>query len=147
MQSALEKTGRDMRILVVDDDRPSLMMTAFLLKEEGYTVFTADNGRDALADDRREDADLLILMMMPGMDGAGSDSPPAPQHHSLLIIILSAKARPAIVYGRDRADDYLAKPSSHRNCWPGCAWSCAARGSTFGERKSQLSVRGLSPTR
>ncbi|MCC7355317.1 MAG: response regulator, partial [Anaerolineae bacterium] len=37
-----------MRVLVVDDDPPSVKMTSFLLQEEGYTVLTATNGQEAL---------------------------------------------------------------------------------------------------
>ena len=59
-----------MRIMIVDDDRPSLKMTAFLLREEGYTVFTADNGQEALRQIDEKTPDLLIMdVMMPGMDG------------------------------------------------------------------------------
>ena len=41
-----------MRVLIVDDDPPSLKMTAFLLAEEGSEVATADNGLDALKETR-----------------------------------------------------------------------------------------------
>ena len=46
-KSSAAEDPNAMRVLVVDDDRPSLKMTAFLLREEGYTVFTADNGTEA----------------------------------------------------------------------------------------------------
>ena len=67
---AAEERPDAMRILIVDDDRPSLKMTAFLLREEGYTVYTADNGQEALQMIDEKAPDLLVLdVMMPGMDG------------------------------------------------------------------------------
>jgi DNA-binding response OmpR family regulator len=101
-----------MRVLVVDDDRPSLKMTAFLLKEEGYTVFTADNGNDALRSIDEKNPDLLILdVMMPGLDG-WEVTRRLRRSSNLPIIILSAKGETSDrVFGLDLgADDYLAKP-------------------------------------
>jgi len=101
-----------MRILIVDDDRPSLKMTAFLLKEEGYTVFTADNGQEALRQIDDKTPDLLILdVMMPGMDG-WEVTRHLRRTTNLPILILSAKGETRDrVFGLDLgADYYLAKP-------------------------------------
>ena len=58
------------RILIVDDEPMVRETIAHVLRDEGYTVDVADDGRDALAklDARRPDAVLLDLMM-PGMNG------------------------------------------------------------------------------
>lgn len=101
-----------MRVLVVDDDPPSLKMTAFLLTEEGYDVLTADNGLDALRLVEQETPDLAILdVMMPGLDGL-QVTQRIRRSTSLPIIILSAKGETVDrVQGLDvGADDYLAKP-------------------------------------
>ncbi len=101
-----------MRVLVVDDDPPSLKMTAFLLAEEGYEVLTADNGLDALRLVEQQAPDLAILdVMMPGLDGL-QVTQRLRRDTSLPIIILSAKGETADrVQGLDvGADDYLAKP-------------------------------------
>lgn len=101
-----------MRVLVVDDDPPSLKMTAFLLAEEGYDVLTADNGLDALRLVEQESPDLAILdVMMPGLDGL-QVTQRIRRSMSLPIIILSAKGETVDrVQGLDvGADDYLAKP-------------------------------------
>ena len=101
-----------MRILAVDDDRNNLKMIAFLLREEGYEVLTAEDGAAALALVTAEGPDLVILdMIMPEMDGfevcrrirLTMDVP---------IIILSAKGETADrVAGLELgADDYLPKP-------------------------------------
>ncbi len=59
-----------MRILVVDDDPPSVKMISFLLREEGYDVISTDNGLEALELVDSEAPDLVVLdVMMPNLDG------------------------------------------------------------------------------
>lgn len=101
-----------MRILVVDDDPPSVKMTAFLLREEGYEVITADNGRKALELMQSSAPDLVIMdVMMPHIDGL-EVTRRIRQTMDVPIIILSAKGETADkVTGLEvGADDYLAKP-------------------------------------
>jgi DNA-binding response OmpR family regulator len=101
-----------MRILVVDDDPPSVKMTAFLLREEGYEVITADNGRTALEMVESEAPDLVILdVMMPHVDGL-EVTRRMRQAMDVPIIMLSAKGETADkVLGLEvGADDYLGKP-------------------------------------
>jgi DNA-binding response OmpR family regulator len=116
--SSVEKTRcaakkeKKMRVLVVDDDPPSLKMTAFLLQDEGHTVLTADDGRRALEMIDKEVPDLVILdVMMPYIDGL-EVCRRVRQHLNVPIIILSAKGETSDrVQGLDLgADDYLAKP-------------------------------------
>ena len=57
-------------ILVADDEQPILDTIGAYLKQEGFTVLTARNGRDALFVFRDAHPDLVILdVMMPEMDG------------------------------------------------------------------------------
>ncbi len=57
-------------VLVVDDERNYLVVLSELLADEGYEVYTADNGDRALELARTIDLDLVISdMRMPGMDG------------------------------------------------------------------------------
>ncbi len=144
-QHVEEKPGT-MRILVVDDDRPSLKMTAFLLREEGYTVFTADNGHDALRIIDEKTPDLLILdVMMPGMDG-WEVTRQLRRTTNLPIIILSAKGETSDrVYGLDLgADDYLAKPFEPAELLARVrAVLRRAEAFTFGEPQSLLVVEGF----
>lgn len=100
------------RILIVDDDPPSLKMTAFLLREEGYQVLTAEDGRQALHLIEEEEPDLLVLdVMMPHIDGL-EVCRRVRQSRNVPIIILSAKGETSDrVLGLELgADDYLAKP-------------------------------------
>ena len=58
------------RILLVDDDEISLMMTEMVLSEMHYDVTTAANGREAIALLQREPYDLLMLdIVMEDMSG------------------------------------------------------------------------------
>ena len=43
-----------MKILVVDDDQPSVKMISYLLKEEGHAVSSARDGQEALEQSRRK---------------------------------------------------------------------------------------------
>jgi CheY-like chemotaxis protein len=58
------------RILVVDDIQDNLSLLEAILKEEGYEVEVAKNGKLALAKIEASPPDLVLLdAMMPGMDG------------------------------------------------------------------------------
>lgn len=135
-----------MRVLVVDDDRPSLKMTAFLLREEGYTVFTAENGQDALRMIDEKAPDLLVLdVMMPGLDG-WEVVRRLRRSSNLPIIILSAKGETSDrVYGLDLgADDYLAKPFEPSELLARVRSVLRrAEAYTFGEPQSLLVVGGF----
>jgi DNA-binding response OmpR family regulator len=132
-----------MRVLIVDDDRPSLKMTAFLLKEEGYAVLTAENGQDALRLIDEKAPDLLILdVMMPGLDG-WEVTKRLRRTTNLPIIILSAKGETSDrVYGLDLgADDYLAKPFEPSELLARVrSVMRRAEAFTFGEPQNQLTV-------
>jgi DNA-binding response OmpR family regulator len=101
-----------MRILVVDDDAPSVKMISFLLREEGYEVSTADNGATALEVIDRESPDLVVLdVMMPHLDGF-EVCRRIRQKMDVPIIFLSAKGETVdrVAGLQLGADDYLAKP-------------------------------------
>ena len=101
-----------MRILVVDDDAPSVKMISFLLREEGYDVISTDNGPAAIELVDRESPDLVILdVMMPNLDGF-EVCRRIRQKMDVPIIFLSAKGETAdkVTGLQLGADDYLAKP-------------------------------------
>ena len=110
-ESVVSRSER-MRILVVDDDPPSVKLTAFLLREEGYEVLAATNGPDALRLVEREKPDLILLdVMMPGKDGFETLRE-VRARQAIPVIFLSAKGETTDrVAGLELgADDYLAKP-------------------------------------
>lgn len=101
-----------MRVLIVDDDLPSVKMNSYLLREEGYDVATASNGTEALRLLEDEAVDLVILdVMMPMMDGHETLRR-LRKDYDLPVIFLSAKGETSDkVRGLELgADDYLAKP-------------------------------------
>ncbi len=59
-----------MKILVVEDEEGLRLLYEEELKAEGYEVFTAQNGKEALQHLERVKPDLIILdIVMPVMDG------------------------------------------------------------------------------
>ena len=57
-------------ILICDDDRDIVAALKIYLSSEGYTLFEAYNGREALEAVRNHDIHLILMdIMMPEMDG------------------------------------------------------------------------------
>ncbi len=100
-------------ILVVDDDPYIRELIRTLLKNEGFTVFEAKNGRDALQKLDDNKIELCVLdLMMPEMDGYEFCRKARIYYEELPIIMLTAKAElTQKVKGFELgADDYLTKP-------------------------------------
>jgi anti-anti-sigma factor len=58
------------KVLVIDDEKPTLVMFRMTLNAYGYSVFTAENGREGLEVFDRERPPLVLTdIKMPGMDG------------------------------------------------------------------------------
>jgi CheY-like chemotaxis protein len=85
-------------ILVVDDEPLIRDVVVDLLRDEGYAVVTADDGRAALEMVQQE-APRLVLMdvMMPRMDGRAAFRAMRDHPHGdgLPVILMSAMAEPA----------------------------------------------------
>ena len=57
-------------ILVVEDEQDLLQVMSLKLRREGHSVFTAENGQDALLKVDEYALDLVILdVMLPEMSG------------------------------------------------------------------------------
>ena len=101
------------RILVVDDDRNTRMLLKAVLMAENYTVFTAENGEDAMDVMDKEHIDLVVLdIMMPKMDGYAFTRILRESNNNLPVLMVSAKQLPAdkqkgFLVG---TDDYMTKP-------------------------------------
>ena len=103
------------RILVVDDDAVIRQLICVNLELEGFEVFTAEDGQDAL--DKVRDVDPVVItldIMMPRMDGwetaARLRKDPHTEH--IKVILLSARAQEADLrrgHGIG-VDAYLTKP-------------------------------------
>jgi two-component system, OmpR family, alkaline phosphatase synthesis response regulator PhoP len=107
------------KILLVDDEPDILEFMAYNLKKEGYTVFTGQNGREAIEIAKKEQPQLIILdIMMPVMDGieACRQLREMPEFKSTIITFLTARNEDySQIAGFDAgADDYISKPIKPR---------------------------------
>ena len=104
------------KVLVVDDDVKIVELVALYLKRDGYKIFTAYDGDEAVAAAQANNPDIIVLdLMLPKKDGievcreirAFSDVP---------IIMLTAKItdEDKITGLESGADDYITKPFSPR---------------------------------
>lgn len=103
------------KILLVDDEADILEILEYNLKQEGYNVYTAENGVQAIQKAKEINPDLIILdVMMPEMDGieACGHIRALPELKNTIITFLTARAEDySQIAGFDAgADDYIAKP-------------------------------------
>lgn len=99
-------------ILVCDDDKAIVDAIDIYLSQEGFTVFRAYDGEEALRILKNEDIKLLIIdVMMPRLDGIHATLK-IREYSSIPIIILSAKTEDSdkILGLNVGADDYVTKP-------------------------------------
>jgi DNA-binding response OmpR family regulator len=105
------------RILVVDDEPFILRSLSFVFRREGFEVFEARDGIEAMEQVRRIRPALVFLdLMMPRKDGYAvcREIKGDPDLAETFVIILTAKGQDS---DRDRglaagADEYLTKPFS-----------------------------------
>jgi len=107
------------KILIVDDEPDILELIEYNLKKEGYQVFTATNGQEAVAEARRVLPDLIILdIMMPKMDGIEACRILRTMHEfkNTFMVFLTARSEEysEIAGFNVGADDYIAKPIKPR---------------------------------
>jgi len=105
----------EQRILVVEDHKPLLEGIHDILEAEGYTVFTATDGVQALQIMEETRADLIVAdIMMPVMDGYAlyREIRSRPAWVPIPFIFLTAKAdKEDVLKGKDMgAEDYISKP-------------------------------------
>ena len=101
-----------MNILVCDDDKEILEAIKIYLENEGYKVFKAANGLEALKAVDENDIHLVIMdVMMPQMDGLRATMR-IREDKSIPVIMLSAKSEDTdkIMGLNLGADDYISKP-------------------------------------
>lgn len=108
------------KVLIVDDEPSILMSLEFLMKKEGYDVFIARDGQEALDIIQREIPSIVLLdIMMPNVDGyevcrfirANESSA-----HCKVIFLSAKNKEPDIEKGYAvGANLYVAKPFSTRS--------------------------------
>lgn len=105
------------KILIADDEPDILEIIQYNLQAEGYEVFTAKNGDEALDKAKKVQPDLIILdIMMPGKNGIEVCNLLRlnPAFKTTLVVFLTALSDEITeIKGLESgADDYLTKPIS-----------------------------------
>ena len=103
------------RILVVDDDAQILKQLEKQLRDKGFEVTTALNGKEALKKIEKETPDLITLdVMMPEMDGYETcyHLKENPQTSKIPVIMVTSrgKMKTKLASFSFGADFYIAKP-------------------------------------
>jgi len=99
-------------IIVCDDEKDIVSALEIYLTAEGYHVFRAENGREALTLAQNEDVHLMLLdVMMPQMDGLETLTR-LREFSNIPVILLTAKNEDSdkILGLNVGADDYVTKP-------------------------------------
>jgi len=107
------------KILIVDDEPDIRELIEYNLKKEGYQVYTATNGQEAVIEAKRVLPDLIILdIMMPKMDGieACRILRTMNEFKNTFMVFLTARSEEysEIAGFNVGADDYIAKPIKPR---------------------------------
>ena len=99
-------------ILVCDDEKDIVSAVRIYLTSEGYTVYEAYNGKEALAVIRTQEIHLVLMdIMMPQMDGIEA-MVKIREHCNVPVIMLTAKGEDTdkVLGLTVGADDYVTKP-------------------------------------
>ena len=100
------------KILVADDEMAIRLLYSEELKEEGYEVFTASNGLEALEIVEKEPLDLVILdIKMPEMDGIEALRQIKEKKPNLPVLLSTAYGEYKQDFATWASDDYLVKSS------------------------------------
>lgn len=102
------------KILVVDDEPQVRRVMRVALTAEGYTIFEARNGEEALNSFRTDSPDVVLLdLNMPVMDGLAACRE-IRKNSSVPIIMLTVRSgeRDKVLALDAGADDYVVKPFS-----------------------------------
>ncbi|WP_041567333.1 response regulator transcription factor [Nonlabens dokdonensis] len=107
------------KILLVDDEPDILEIVSYNLKNEGYQVYTAENGEEAIKKAKKKKPDLIILdVMMPVMDGIEACEKIrkiSDLEHTVITFLTARGEDYSMIAGFDAgADDYITKPVKPR---------------------------------
>jgi len=101
------------KILVVDDEKVILHLASMVLRNKGYEVLTAENGRDGLELIEREQPALTLLdYMMPVMDGMTTLHQIVQRFPDTYVVMFTGKGSEEIAVELMKAGayDYVTKP-------------------------------------
>ena len=118
-QSKERMENNEIKILVVDDEPDIVEILQYNLEKEGYTVTTAENGKEAITKAKESTPHLIILdIMMPDMDGIETCREIrsiSKLEHTLIAFLTARNEDYSQIAGFDvGADDYIKKPIKPR---------------------------------
>lgn len=104
-------------ILVVDDEQDLLDLIEYNLRQEGYDVLKAENGKDGIQMAKEHMPDLVLLdIMMPQMDGievCDRMREDSTLSHIPIIFLTARSDEKTEIEGLNKgADDFITKPIS-----------------------------------
>ncbi|MCM3570712.1 response regulator YycF [Neobacillus mesonae] len=104
------------KILIVDDEKPIADILQFNLRKEGYVVYCAYEGNEALNLVEEIQPDLILLdIMLPGQDGMEVCREVRKKYEMPIIMLTAKDSEIDKVLGLELgADDYVTKPFSTR---------------------------------
>lgn len=106
------------KILIVDDEPNILLSLEYLFKKEGFKVFIARDGAEALEIISEYEPELVLLdIMMPKVDGYEVCKYIKDKHTKIKVVFLTAKSkRQDVEKGLNLgADLYLTKPFGNKD--------------------------------
>ncbi len=105
-------TSERSRILVVEDDQDTIVLLKQILRQAGFDVLSAMNGKEALTKVNLSFPDLVVLdLMMPEMDGWEMIDRLRQVSNTPVIVLTALTSKENAVNCLQRgADDYMTKP-------------------------------------
>ena len=105
----------DRRILIVDDDEDILLIVQTLLRNAGYSVIVARNGKEGIDLATAQRPDLILLdVMMPQLSGwevcATLKNIPETSGTPIVMLTVKSEIKDLITGMQVGADDYVTKP-------------------------------------
>ncbi len=99
-------------ILICDDERDIVSALKIYLSGEGYNLFEAYDGREALETVRQNDIHLILMdVMMPKLDGIAATAKIREESNAPIIMLTAKSESGDKVLGLNvGADDYITKP-------------------------------------
>ena len=114
---SVEPSGRQLRVLLAEDNRVNQLLAVRTLEKVGHSVIVANNGKEAVSAVGREAFDLVLMdIQMPIMDGfAATKMIREQEQNSCRHIPIVAMTAHALSGDRERCleagmDGYVAKP-------------------------------------
>src|SRR5271154_1032155 len=109
-------TGREPRVLLVDDDRELCQMLSEYLSAEHFEVKSVHDGSDALAELEANEFEILILdVMLPSVSGFDVLRKLGATHDTPILMLTARGDDVDRIVGLELgADDYLSKPFNPR---------------------------------